>query len=88
LVEEVGGVADALEDKEAAKDLLRWIHDNRTNEETNRDYRVALRILGRRVTEGDEPPNPSNGLRVVRPRTMTQLLNRRRCWIGRRMFSQ
>lgn len=56
MAEEVGGLAAALEDREAAEDLLRWIHDTYDNEETNRDYRVALRVFGRRVTGEDEPP--------------------------------
>lgn len=57
LAEEVGGVAAALDDREAAEDLVRWINTNRENEETNRDYRVALRVFGRRVTDGsDETP--------------------------------
>ncbi|WP_418280802.1 tyrosine-type recombinase/integrase [Halorubrum sp. DTA98] len=57
LAEEVGGVAAALDDRDAAEELVRWIHTNRTNEETNRDYRVALRVFGRRVTDGDETPD-------------------------------
>lgn len=62
IAEEVGGVAEALEDREAAEEIVRWINRTYDNEETNQDYRVALKVFGRRVTdEGvqndpDEPP--------------------------------
>ena len=54
--ENVGGLADSLEDREAAEEIVRWINTTYDNEETNRDYRVALRVFGLRVTDGDEPP--------------------------------
>lgn len=54
--EDVGGLARALEDREAVEDLVRWIHANYDNPETNRDYRVALRVFGARMTTGDGPP--------------------------------
>lgn len=62
--DEDGLVADALEDKEAAEKIVRWIHrtyDIDEHAECNRDYRVALRVFGRRTTdEGvngpDTPP--------------------------------
>lgn len=57
VAENVGGVADALTDRDAAEELVRWIHDTHDNPETNRDYRVALRVMGRRVTDGDDPPD-------------------------------
>ncbi|MFB6085558.1 MAG: tyrosine-type recombinase/integrase [Halodesulfurarchaeum sp.] len=59
MAEEVGGLAAALDDREAAEELVRWIHANYENEETNRDYRVALRVFGRRVVDdnGDETPD-------------------------------
>jgi integrase len=58
MAEHVGGLADALEDREAAEDIVRWINQTYENEETNRDYRVALSVFGRRTTDvnGDEPP--------------------------------
>ncbi|WP_224449307.1 site-specific integrase [Haloprofundus salilacus] len=58
MAEEVGGLAAALEEREAAEDILRWINRTYDNEETNRDYRVAFRVFGRRVTDenGEEPP--------------------------------
>ncbi|WP_267643487.1 tyrosine-type recombinase/integrase [Haloarchaeobius amylolyticus] len=67
MAEHAGSLVNALEDEEAAKDIVRWIHRNYDNEETNRDYRVALKQFGRRVTDenGNRPPKsmewiPSN----------------------------
>jgi site-specific recombinase XerD len=57
IAEEVGGLADALDDKRAAEDIVRWIHDTYDNEESNRDYRVAFRMFGKHVTDGDEIPD-------------------------------
>lgn len=59
MAEEVGGVADALEDRDAAEEIVRWIHRNYDNEETNQDYRVALKVFGRRTSDenGSEPPD-------------------------------
>jgi integrase len=58
MAENVGGLADALEDREATEDLVRWINRTYDNEETNQDYRVALSVFGRRTTDenGDDPP--------------------------------
>lgn len=56
MAEDVGGLADALNKREDAEDLVRWIHRNYPNENTNHDYRTALRVFGRRVTEGDDIP--------------------------------
>lgn len=42
-------LADALVDREPAEAAVRWINDNYDNPETARDYRVSLRVLGRRV---------------------------------------
>jgi len=50
-------VADILDSREAAEDAVRWINRNKTNEETNADYRVALRIFGKRVSDGDGIPD-------------------------------
>lgn len=43
----------ALEDKEAAGEIVDWIHDRYTNEETNRDMRNALRVFGKVLTNDD-----------------------------------
>lgn len=57
LAEDVGGLADALTDKDAAERLVRHIHSEFDNEEYNRDHRLALRVFGRLLTDGDEPPD-------------------------------
>lgn len=41
-----GPVTDALKSKDDAKELVGWIHNKYDSEETNRDYRVALRRFG------------------------------------------
>jgi len=55
--EKVGGLAKALEEQEAAEKLVRWINRTYNNEYTNQDYRTALRVLGMRVTDGDDYPD-------------------------------
>lgn len=50
-------LVDALHDEEAAKELVRWIHRNYENEETNRDYRGAIRRFGAFLSDGD-PDDP------------------------------
>lgn len=57
MAENVGGLAQALEDREAAEDLVRWIHRTYDNENTNHGYRNALRSFGRRATDGDDHPD-------------------------------
>ncbi|MFB6143635.1 MAG: site-specific integrase, partial [Halorientalis sp.] len=54
-------IADALEDRDATEEIVRWIHreyDLDESPETNQNYRVALRVFGRRATDdnGEEPP--------------------------------
>jgi integrase len=56
MAEEVGGLADALVEREAAERLVRWINKTYDNEYTNHDYRTALRILGKRVTDEEGIP--------------------------------
>ncbi|MFC7044595.1 site-specific integrase [Halobacteriaceae archaeon GCM10025711] len=56
MAENVGGLAASLDEKKATEDIVRWIHNNYKNDETNRDYRVALRMFGKRVTEDDDIP--------------------------------
>jgi integrase len=57
--EEVGGLADAIDDRDAAEDLVRWINREYDNEETNKDFRIALRMFGKRLaeSEADVPTN-------------------------------
>lgn len=61
IAEHVGGLDAALRDEEAAKDIVRWINRTYDNEETNRDYRSAIRVFGKRVTNGDVPAD-DNGI--------------------------
>jgi len=54
-------LAETLEDRDATEEAVRWIHDTYDlgeTPETNQNYRVALRVFGRRVTDenGDDPP--------------------------------
>lgn len=60
MAENPGGLSDALTDREATENVVRWIHteydpENGGSHETNRDYRVALRVFGKRITEGERP---------------------------------
>lgn len=56
MAEQVGGLAAARKDRDAAENIVRWINRKYDNEETNRDYRIALRIFGKHTTEGDNQP--------------------------------
>ena len=60
MAEQIGGLAEALEDRDAAEDIVRWINTERGTEdyaeETNHDYRVAIRIFGKRTLKLDEVP--------------------------------
>lgn len=53
----IGDDDDAIE---AAKDVVRWIHRNYDNEDSNRDFRIALRMLGGHVTPGDPDEKPAS----------------------------
>jgi integrase len=59
LAERVGGINAALTDREVAESIVRWINRTYDNEETNQDYRVALKVFGRRVSDenGSDPPD-------------------------------
>ena len=46
----------ALKSRHAAEELVRWINERYENEETNKDYRTALRMFGKRVTTDDSLP--------------------------------
>lgn len=56
IAEGVGGLAESREDRDTAEDIVRWINRNYDNEETNRDFRVAVRVFGKHTTKGDNPP--------------------------------
>jgi integrase len=46
-------LTEALEDREAAGEIVEWINTTYSNEETNRDMRNALRLLGKVLTNDD-----------------------------------
>lgn len=57
-------LTETLTDKETAEEIVDWIHDRYTNEETNRDMRNALRLFGKLLTnddptDSDASPPPS-----------------------------
>ncbi|MDG5778932.1 tyrosine-type recombinase/integrase [Haloarculaceae archaeon H-GB1-1] len=60
IAENVGGLADALEDHDAAEEIVRWINRTHENEWTNADYRAALRVFGGRTTDGDVEDKPDS----------------------------
>jgi site-specific recombinase XerC len=51
-----GLLTAALDERDSAERIVAWINRNYDNEETNRDYRSALRVFAKRVTEGEECP--------------------------------
>lgn len=57
LAERVGGLADALEDRDAAETLVRHINTEYNNPEYNKDMRNALRMFSELVTDGDGKPD-------------------------------
>jgi integrase len=56
IAEKCGGLADALNDRDAAEEIVRWINREYDNKETNRGYRSAIRVFGKRVERADEVP--------------------------------
>jgi integrase len=56
--EEVGGLADRLTDSDAAERIVALMNTTYDNPETNRDYRDALRVFGKRLAEGDSGIDP------------------------------
>lgn len=59
-------VRAALESREAAEAVVRWIHDEHDPEETpetNKDFRIALRMFGKRLVEsGVDVPTDTDGI--------------------------
>ena len=65
-------LADVLDSREAAEEMVAWINRTYDNEETNRDMRVALRVFGKLVSgDGDVPDTldwvPSTTSRSYKP---------------------
>ena len=86
IAEEVGGLADSLTDKDAAEEILAWINRNYDNPETNKDYRIAFRVLAKQVTGGSEAPEsvdwvPSSPPRSYNPKSNpAEMLNWKDTW--------
>lgn len=57
LAERVGGLSDALEDRDAAEEIVRHINTRYDNPEYNKDMRNALRMFSELVTDGDGKPD-------------------------------
>lgn len=61
IAQEVGGLADALEDRDAAERIVAWINTEKANSpETNKDYRVTLRQFGKLVSGDDTDEIPES----------------------------
>ena len=60
IAEDAGSVSKALDDRDAAEDIVRWINRNYENEWTNADYRDALRVFAGHVTGGDPEDKPDS----------------------------
>ena len=56
MAEATDQLADAAHDRDAAEAVVRWINREYDNEETNRDYRSAIRVFAKRVRRLDESP--------------------------------
>ena len=53
MAEKVSGLAGAVEDRDAAEETVRWIDRTYDDVETNRDFRVTLRVFDRRVADAE-----------------------------------
>lgn len=51
-----GLLAASLSDREATEEIVDWIFDEWDNEDVNRNFRVTLRVYGKLLTGGDDPP--------------------------------
>lgn len=61
-------LVDCFEDEDAVKTIGRWIKRNYDNEETKRDYRVAVRMFGEHAGPDDGIPEPIKLLPAGTPR--------------------
>lgn len=58
IAKRVGGLAEAVENRDAAEDVVAWINTEQTGSpETNKDYRVAVRNIAKLVTDGEDVPD-------------------------------
>lgn len=53
LAESAGPLAPALENEDRAKEIVNWIHSEYENEETNKDFRIALRRFGKILADAN-----------------------------------
>lgn len=90
VAEGVGGINATLTDRDTAEEIVRWINRNYDNEETNQDYRVALKVFGRRVSDenGSDPPDSLDWNPPGPPATTTPRRNRDRCSTGMTTYSR
>lgn len=59
VTENVGRLTEALENREAAEDLVRWVNREQNNPRTKCDYRLAIRAVGKHALRRGkyaEPP--------------------------------
>jgi site-specific recombinase XerD len=69
--EKVGGLTDALEERDAAEDIVRWINRTYENPRTKCDYRLAVRAFGKhalRLGPHEDPPESINWMSANTPR--------------------
>jgi len=57
MAEEVGGLADALDDEPAAKKLNSWVNERYQNPESNKTARDSLRSFGEHASDGEGKPD-------------------------------
>jgi hypothetical protein len=84
LAEKAGGLADSVTDREAAEDIVRTIHREYDNPETNKDCRNALRAFGRFLTDGDDVPGSMAWIPTSTSITTTRRRIPETCSTGRR----
>lgn len=69
--EKVGGLTEALEDRDAAEGLVRWVNRTYDNPRTKCDYRLAIRAFGKlalRRSPQDDPPESIDWMSGNTPR--------------------
>ncbi|MFW6046035.1 MAG: tyrosine-type recombinase/integrase, partial [Natronomonas sp.] len=59
-------LVDCLESEDAVRAFVRWIHRHYENE-TNRDYRAAIRMFGEHITAGEGKPGPIDEISATLP---------------------
>ena len=62
-------LADALADRDAAEQLVSWVNRTYDNPETNRGYRMALRMFGEHATDGEGKPDSLSWIPTTYPST-------------------